>query len=529
MTVLETPPSSKPRGGGELVDIKRILVSKDRGRKDFKHLSSLKDSIEKLGLAHPLVVSISSTNADKLDLIAGERRYRCCALLGWAKVPVVFRNDLTSIEKKELELEENLFREQLKWSEECELVKQIDEVKRELYGSGSTGLKDETDEKWTQAKTAIAVNQSESMVSQKINFATLMSERPDLKTEVEQLPLFVAMRVVKQKLEQERLDRLSKSGKLKLHDELLEGNVIDLLDHLEDNSIDLLLTDPPFGISTISEMAKTKTEKSQVYTQILNTDDNSTQLEVELLIKTISAGLFRVLKPSSHFYIFHSATIYSCLVRELKKVGFEVYSNPLVWDKGRTTSPFRGYAYSPCYEPILFGFKGPKTKRLFKPCRDILPYPPISAKDKVHPFEKPQDLLTYLIKQSTNIGDLVLDPFAGSGSTLIASKSTQRSCIGFELNHSRFLSAQLRLLSFEDKTAFKDQTAKPPPSRKFDPQTNWIKRGVEVTLIKNPGPHRPKGIVECRLLHVMGAAVKWEDNKTSIENFSDLIPFKDIS
>ena len=134
-------------------------------------------------------------------------------------------------------------------------------------------------------------------------------------------------------------------------------------------------------------------------------------------------------------------------------------SVPLIWQKGSAAAMFKGYEYPSDYEPILFGHASEKTKRLMSPCRATLDFKPISAKLKLHPFEKPQDLLRYLIEQSTMKGELVLDPFAGSGASLLAAKESGRSYLGFEIDKEHFLKAQARLQGLEStqKTSGGDQ------------------------------------------------------------------------
>ena len=128
-----------------------------------------------------------------------------------------------------------------------------------------------------------------------------------------------------------------------------------------------------------------------------------------------------------------------------------VRPSPLIWDKKRTTSPFRGLDYSPSTELILFAAKAPRERKLTEPSRELLSFSPIDSRARVHPFEKPQELLRFLIKQSTFQSHMVLDPFAGSASTLIAARSLGRKSLGFELDEERFLGAQQRLLESEPK------------------------------------------------------------------------------
>jgi len=436
---------SKQYKKGVLIDVKEIKVEKDRGRKDFKRIQSLCDSIRRLGLLHPLVVTrIEGDSKWKYRLVAGERRFRAILMLGWREVPCTFREELSRIQQKEIELEENLEREDLEWSEQIELTRQLDELKRELHGSKLQGA--EGGEGWTIEKTAETIGRSRSAVAREIKFAKILRERPDLKEQVKTLPLKVAMKSVDQKLEAERIERLHKLGKVELSSELLLGDCLELIKSLEDESVDLILTDPPFGVEAIEERREKDIQRKAItYSRTLKDSDNLNSLEISELLGKLAPELKRVLKPKGHFYFFHTICLYDHLIYSLKANHLIVDEVPLVWDKGRPTAPFSGLTYCPCYELILFGCKEPREKRLNAPARKVLLYPPLSSQEKRHPFEKPQELLEFLIRQSTNIGDLVFDPFAGSGSTLVAAKALGRRALGFELDREHFLRAQERL------------------------------------------------------------------------------------
>ena len=94
-----------------------------------------------------------------------------------------------------------------------------------------------------------------------------------------------------------------------------------------------------------------------------------------------------------------------------------------------------------CYEPILFGCKPPRARYLTKPASNMFMFIPVHSKKKIHIFQKPILLLQKFILESSNPGQLVLDTFAGSASTLIAAKSLSRKAIGYELNPDHYRAA----------------------------------------------------------------------------------------
>lgn len=89
-------------------------------------------------------------------------------------------------------------------------------------------------------------------------------------------------------------------------------------------------------------------------------------------------------------------------------------------------------AFAPSHENIVFAVKGKYSFPGSRP-KDLVTFPKINSSKMVHPTEKPVGLLANLISSVTKPGDLILDPFAGSGSTLVAAKKTGRRFIGIEL------------------------------------------------------------------------------------------------
>ena len=101
-------------------------------------------------------------------------------------------------------------------------------------------------------------------------------------------------------------------------------------------------------------------------------------------------------------------------------------------------------AFAPSHENIVFAVKGKYSFPGSRP-KDLVTFPKINSSKMVHPTEKPVGLLANLISSVTKPGDLILDPFAGSGSTLVAAKKTGRRFIGIELDDEYFSTAQRRI------------------------------------------------------------------------------------
>lgn len=425
-----------------------LIVIEDRRRKAFNNIPELAESIKKSnGLIHPIVVTPVPPvegQPQKYKLIAGERRYRAFLLACPGKpIDCNVRLNVSEVELREWELEENLQREAMTLEEEIEGLRQLDELKRARHGDYS---KDNPDG-WSLEKAGQLTGQDKSTVSVKINLAKKLQERPDLKDKILSLPIQQATKAIKQIEERERAQRLVDSGMIKVTVDYRNGDCLELIKTLPDQSVDLLLTDPPFGIQAIEDQ-RGQTSESNAYISQLSDHDNSTREHMAKVLQQLAPELKRVLKPSAHFYIFFMFDIYVPLVESLTSVGFDVFSTPLIWDKGRTTSPFKGYTYQPRYEPILYGQVSSNTRRLTKPSSNILEYQQTSHSTKIHPFQKPEELLSFLISQSSNHGEVVLDCFAGSGSTLKAATKIGRQAIGFELSKDRWTDG-MKFLSVE--------------------------------------------------------------------------------
>lgn len=205
---------------------------------------------------------------------------------------------------------------------------------------------------------------------------------------------------------------------------LLQGDCLELLKSLQDNSVDLVVTDPPFGVNFQSNRRKEKYEHIQ-------NDDN---LE---FLPELMGELNRVLKPDTHIYMFCAFKTIDIFKWEFEKY-FEL-KNIIIWNKGNFGM---GNYYRFKYEMVLFGQKGNKPMKNHS-FADVLDCN--GTGNKFHPTQKPIDLLKIFILNSSSEGDVVLDTFMGSGSTGVACKLTNRNFIGMELNQEYFDIAKQRI------------------------------------------------------------------------------------
>ena len=195
---------------------------------------------------------------------------------------------------------------------------------------------------------------------------------------------------------------------------IYHGDCRDLLPTLG-TSVDVVVTDPPYAIPTVIAQTRQATR---------NFGDLSIP---ERYFRDWLADLDRCLTLRSRLFVFCNQTSYPVLFRSF-------YSacdvQLLVWDKGRIGM---GRDFRKTFELIAYArkFGADPIARDGTAHEDILEFAPLSSEERIHPAEKPVEMLAYLIGRC---GDgIVLDPFSGSGSTLVAAKSLGRLGIGIEI------------------------------------------------------------------------------------------------
>ena len=202
---------------------------------------------------------------------------------------------------------------------------------------------------------------------------------------------------------------MPKNIKPTMKNQVIQGDCLEKLKELADNSIDVIITDPPYGTKT-------------------NQRGGSFMVgEFSNVLPLALPEIYRVLKPDGAFYCFTSWTqMAEWLLR------FQQYfklQNILIWDKQRHSGCFSPSSWQFTWEGVFFGIKGKRKVRKYQ--RDVL----ISnEKGKRQAMQKPVDIIEQMILASTDEGMIILDPFAGTGSVLLAAKNTHRKYIGIEIS-----------------------------------------------------------------------------------------------
>jgi site-specific DNA-methyltransferase (adenine-specific) len=190
---------------------------------------------------------------------------------------------------------------------------------------------------------------------------------------------------------------------------------IDGLKLMEKESVDCILIDPPYFLPANHYQTRKQFSRNFADLGIL-----------EHFFKDVFKELQRVIKKEGVIYVFCDGQSYPLFYYHLYPFCKSV--RPLIWDK---KTSINGYSWRHQHELIIFA-EMPLSKPVPTGDGDILRFSAVKVNNRIHPAEKPIDLLKTLILKSTKENDLILDCFSGSGSTLIACIDTHRNYVGFE-------------------------------------------------------------------------------------------------
>jgi len=225
---------------------------------------------------------------------------------------------------------------------------------------------------------------------------------------------------------------------------------VEWLRTLPDESIDLVVTDPPYeslekhrAIGTTTRLKHSKASSNDWF-----------EIFPNARFGELFAEVYRVLKKNTHFYLYCDPETMFVAKPLAEAAGFKFWK-PLIFDK---VSIGMGYHYRARYECILFFEKG-KRKVNDLGIADIITCPRIRGG---YPAEKPPKVSEVLINQSTQPGELVIDPFMGSGSVGVAAAGAHRNFMGNDLCTEAVDITRRRLLEAGAKEPLRELPAPEP-------------------------------------------------------------------
>lgn len=208
---------------------------------------------------------------------------------------------------------------------------------------------------------------------------------------------------------------------------LMLGDCLQRMKEIPDGSVDLVLTDPPYGMAFQSNYRK----------------DRHAKIHGDAGIEWLGEfcrELSRVMKMDSAAYVF-------CSFHHIEKFKVELecvlkVKNLLVWEKNNTSMGDLRGDFAPKVEFVILAVKG---RPLIRGKRDPNIFKFSKTGNDLHPTQKPVDLCEYLVSKFSDVGDMILDPFMGSGTTGVACVNTGRRFIGIERDEGYFEIAKKRI------------------------------------------------------------------------------------
>lgn len=343
-------------------------------RKNEKAIDMVAKSIEDFGFKNPIIVD------SNMVIIAGHTRLEAAKQLGIDEVPVIVADDLTEDQANALRLVDNRTNEIAEWD--------FEKLKEELE------------------------NIDMNMDDFNFDFKELMVEHEEV--EDDDFEIDDAFNEIETPTT--KMGDLWRLGKhyLRCGDSTKESDVQALM---QGNKADLLLTDPPYNVDYEGTAGKIE-------------NDNMEDAEFREFLKSAFKNADSVMKEGASFYIWHADSEGYNFRGACHDIGWQV-RQCLIWNKNALVMGRQDYQWK--HEPCLYGWKDGAAHSWYSGRAEttILNYDKPKHND-LHPTMKPIELFSYLTQNSTKKGDIILDMFGGSGTSLIVAEKLGRSCYMME-------------------------------------------------------------------------------------------------
>lgn len=364
----------------QLVSIAKLVPYQNNARTHSPaQIQKLRSSLREFGFVNPVIIDRD------YNVIAGHGRIAAAREEGISEVPCVFVDHLTEAQKKAYILADNRMAMDAGWDEELLRV-ELEALTEMGFDLGMTGF----DEKELAEL-----------------FPTEEAKEDDFDVDAElQKPTF------------------TKSGdvwtlgrhRLVCGDSTKEETYAVLMDGIKAN---LVITDPPYNVNYEGSAGKIK-------------NDNMANDKFYEFLLAAFKNMESVMAPDASIYVFHADTEGLNFRRAFTDAGFYL-SGCCIWKKQSLVLGRSPYQWQ--HEPVLYGWKKNGKHQWYTGRKETTIWEfDKPKKNGDHPTMKPIPLLAYPIQNSSMANSVVLDPFGGSGSTLIACEQTDRICFSIELD-----------------------------------------------------------------------------------------------
>lgn len=428
----------------DLATIRRDQIDfGDRRRIEYGNLDSLATSIKEKGLIQPIAVhkKVSPAEGEKpYLLLAGGRRFKAIEMIDMIEIPCrVFDQPVDDLLYREIELIENIERKDLSWQERVKLEEEIHNlmiakhgekiVKANQFGVDTSG--------WSMKDTSKLLGQSTASTSQDLKLARALEEIPELancKTKDEAAKTLAKMkeRMIKEELAKRAQAKMATTGidgaRKKLIDSYILRDCFEGIAALPEKCIDLCEIDPPYAVDLKNAKKGDNSQASNL--DVYNEIDKDKYLT---FIPRLFKECYRVMSENSWLICWFAPEPWQEFIyEELRKAGFTLRRMSGHWVKpsGQTMQPAKYLAN--CSEPFYYAAKG--NPSIQRPGRsNIFQYDPVPSSKKIHPTERPIEMIQDVLSTFCLPGARVLVPLLGSGNTLLACSNLHLTGLGFDI------------------------------------------------------------------------------------------------
>lgn len=410
------------------VPIGDVRPYEDNPRRNDGAVQALVNSIREFGWRQPIVVDADGT------IVAGHTRYKAALALEMAEVPVVVASDLTPEQCAAYRLADNRVGELAEWDSEL-LAQELDGLSgfdMEQFGFDDSDL------------------QMPGAFDEPVSLDEVREVEPD-----DSAP------------DRVRLGELWRMGDhVLLCGDATSPDDVKRLIEAGGGSADMLLTDPPYNVGLGWHMRPSEAKQLHRRTDglVIENDKWDSDDEFEAFLREAIGNAANAIRDGAAFYIWHAHNLSEPFFRAVRECGLTV-RQCLVWAKNTFALGRQDYQWR--HEPCLYGWKDgaahyffdsrtettviedakPDPKKMTKAelvefAQSVLTEKQAStvlefdkpSRSEEHPTMKPVKLFAYLVRNSSRPGDLVLDPFAGSGTTVVACEQLKRRAAVMELD-----------------------------------------------------------------------------------------------
>lgn len=263
--------------------------------------------------------------------------------------------------------------------------------------------------------------------------------------------------------------------------QILHGDCTSLLKTLPDKSVDAIFADPPYFMQTTGDLLRTNGDKFSGVDDDWDKFDNLTHYDE--FCKAWLVECRRILKDSGSIWVIGSFQNIYRLGYILQDLGFWIL-NDIIWYKSNPVPNFAGSRFCNAHETLLWCAKGKNNKFTFnyktmkamngdKQEKSVWTIPLCTGNERIknndgkkaHATQKPESLIEKVILSSTKVGDVILDPFFGTGTTGAVAKRLKRNYIGIEREIEYINVAQQRIneVAIQDNDYINQKLEVKPP------------------------------------------------------------------